>query len=128
MNIYLCDHIKYINCYFIVRIQAHVCFKILSWPYVLSVLRQNESAKDFCLRSIPYGPYFQIDKKMFEKALLAKDREEFINLFLSQGVRVHKFLNHKKLKLLFEKAEDREFFQTVVLEGILGVDIVSFLL
>jgi len=65
---------------------------------------------------------------MFEKALLAKDREEFINLFLSQGVRVHKFLNHKKLKLLFEKAEDREFFQTVVLEGILGVDIVSFFL
>jgi len=58
---------------------------------------------------------------MFEKALLAKDREEFIDLFLSQGVRVHKFLNHKKYKLLFEKAEDREFFINICLEGVLGI-------
>lgn len=64
---------------------------------------------------------------MFEKALLHKDREEFIELFLSQGVKVHKFLNHKKLKLLFEKAEDREFFVNVCLEGVLGITMVSSL-
>ncbi|XP_052792596.1 transient receptor potential cation channel subfamily M member 2-like isoform X1 [Mya arenaria] len=66
----------------------------------------------------------RIDKKMFEKALLQKDREEFIDLFLTQGVRVHKFLNHKKLKLLFEKADDREFFINICLEGVLGISVV----
>lgn len=66
----------------------------------------------------------QIDKKMFENALLQKDREDFIDLFLQQGVKVHKFLNHKKLKLLFEKAEDREFFVNVCLEEVLGIRVV----
>ncbi|KAL4230550.1 hypothetical protein ACF0H5_010931 [Mactra antiquata] len=65
----------------------------------------------------------RIDKKMFEKALLQKDREDFIELFMSQGVKVHKFLNHKKLRLLFEKAEDREFFCNVCLEGVLGLSV-----
>ena len=62
---------------------------------------------------------------MFEQCLLKKDREELIELFLSQGVRVHKFLNHKKLKLLFDKAEDREFFLNVCLEQVLGLFLVS---
>ncbi|KAH3836162.1 hypothetical protein DPMN_109532 [Dreissena polymorpha] len=61
---------------------------------------------------------------MFEKALVQKDREEFIDLFLTQGVRVHKFLNHKKYKLLFEKAEDREFFLNVCIGAVLGINIV----
>ncbi|XP_052285259.1 transient receptor potential cation channel subfamily M member-like 2 isoform X2 [Dreissena polymorpha] len=64
----------------------------------------------------------RIDKKMFEKALVQKDREEFIDLFLTQGVRVHKFLNHKKYKLLFEKAEDREFFLNVCIGAVLGIN------
>ena len=63
---------------------------------------------------------------MFEQSLLKKDREELIELFLSQGVRVHKFLNHKKLKLLFEKAEDREFFLNVCMEQVLGLFLVSW--
>jgi len=67
----------------------------------------------------------QIDKKMFEKALLQKDREDFIDLFLSQGVKVHKFLNHKKLKQLFEKAEDREFFLNICMKEVLGITVVS---
>ena len=62
---------------------------------------------------------------MFEQSLLKKDREELIELFLAQGVRVHKFLNHKKLKLLFEKAEDREFFLNVCMEQVLGLFLVS---
>ncbi|KAH3781577.1 transient receptor potential cation channel subfamily M member-like 2 isoform X2 [Dreissena polymorpha] len=67
----------------------------------------------------------RIDRKMFEKALLQKDREKFIDLFITQGVRVHRYLNHKKLKLLFEKAEDREFFITVCLEGMLGTKVTT---
>ena len=62
---------------------------------------------------------------MFEKSLLKKDREELVDLFLSQGVRVHKFLNHKKLKLLFEKAEDKEFFLNVCMEQVLGLTLVN---
>ncbi|KAH3781609.1 hypothetical protein DPMN_159509 [Dreissena polymorpha] len=62
---------------------------------------------------------------MFEKALLQNNREGFIDLFLAQGVRVHKYLNHKKLKLLFEKADDKEFFVSVCLEGVLGIIWVS---
>lgn len=62
----------------------------------------------------------QIDKTLFEKSLLRKDREDFVSLFLDQGFQIHKYLNHKNLKYLFEKAEDSEFFQTVCLQGILG--------
>lgn len=61
-----------------------------------------------------------MDKTLFEKALLKTDREEFVSLFLDQGFQIHKYLNHKHLKYLFEKAEDLEFFTTVCLEGILG--------
>lgn len=62
----------------------------------------------------------KIDKNLFDQALLKKDREEFVELFLDQNFQVHKFLNHKKLKLLFEKAEDREFFLSTCLEGALS--------
>ncbi|KAL3880135.1 hypothetical protein ACJMK2_032401 [Sinanodonta woodiana] len=62
----------------------------------------------------------RIDKNMFEQCLLKKDREAFVELFLDQGVRIHKFLNHRKLKYLFEKAEDREFFVCICLEEVLG--------
>lgn len=65
---------------------------------------------------------------MFEKALLQKDREDFIDLFLTQGVKVHKFLNHKKLKLLFEKAEDREFFLNICMKEVLGITVVCALI
>ncbi|XP_052825070.1 transient receptor potential cation channel subfamily M member 2 [Octopus bimaculoides] len=62
----------------------------------------------------------KIDKNLFDQSLQRKDREDFVELFLDQNFQVHKFLNHKKLKLLFEKAEEREFFYTTCLEGALG--------
>ncbi|XP_071134130.1 transient receptor potential cation channel subfamily M member-like 2 [Mytilus edulis] len=62
----------------------------------------------------------KVDKTLFEKSLIRKDREEFVSLFLEQGYQIHKYLNHKNLKYLFERAEDSEFFSTVCLEGILG--------
>ncbi|XP_061163971.1 transient receptor potential cation channel subfamily M member 1-like [Saccostrea echinata] len=62
----------------------------------------------------------KVDKKLFEQALLKLDREEFVEIFLDQGFLIHKYLNHKKYKLLFEKAEDREFFVSVCLEKVLG--------
>jgi hypothetical protein len=67
------------------------------------------------------GSYkLDVDKAMFEKALLKKNREEFIEIFLDQGFQIHRFLNHIKMFLLFEKCEDREFFLTVCIEKGLG--------
>ncbi|XP_076076624.1 transient receptor potential cation channel subfamily M member-like 2 isoform X3 [Mytilus galloprovincialis] len=62
----------------------------------------------------------KVDKTLFEKSLIRTDREEFVSLFLDQGFLIHKYLNHKHLKYLFDKAEDSEFFTTVCLEGVLG--------
>ena len=72
------------------------------------------------------GSYkLDVDKAMFEKALLKKNREEFIEIFLDQGFQIHRFLNHIKMFLLFDKCEDREFFLTVCVEKGLGVKLVS---
>jgi hypothetical protein len=62
----------------------------------------------------------EVDKVMFEKALLKNNREEFIEIFLDQGFQVHRFLNHIKMFLLFEKCQDRDFFLTVCMERGLG--------
>ncbi|XP_033743506.1 transient receptor potential cation channel subfamily M member 7-like [Pecten maximus] len=62
----------------------------------------------------------KLNKELLEKALLKTDREEFVDLFLDHGIQIHKFLNHKKFKLLFERPEDREFFTTICLEGALN--------
>lgn len=67
-----------------------------------------------------------VEKFMFERALLKKNREEFIEIFLDQGFQIHRFLNHIKMFLLFEKCEDREFFLTVCMEKGLGVKLVRF--
>ncbi|XP_076316396.1 transient receptor potential cation channel subfamily M member-like 2 isoform X3 [Tachypleus tridentatus] len=63
---------------------------------------------------------FKITKDMFEQSLLRPDREEFVNLFLSQGFQVHKFLTPRRLKLLFMRVQNQEFFHSVCWEGILG--------
>ena len=67
------------------------------------------------------GSYkLEVCKMMFEKALLKKNREEFIEIFLDQGFQIHHFLNHIKMFLLFEKCEDREFFLSVCIRKGLG--------
>jgi len=73
------------------------------------------------------GSYkLDVDKSMFEKALLKKNREEFIEIFLDQGFQVHHFLNHIKMFTLFEKCEDRDFFLTVCMEKVLSTKLVGF--
>lgn len=66
----------------------------------------------------------EVDKLMFEKALLKKNREDFIEIFLDQGFQIHHFLNHIKMFMLFEKCEDREFFLTVCIGKGLGTKLV----
>ena len=66
--------------------------------------------------------YTQIEIKhnIFENAVLRADREEFVELFLDQGFYIHRYLGRNNIRELFEKSENREFFITVILQGILG--------
>ncbi len=66
--------------------------------------------------------YTQIEIKnaLFEKAICSVDREEFVELFLDQGFYIHRYLGRNNIRVLFTKAEEQEFFVTVVLQGVLG--------
>ncbi|XP_064608406.1 transient receptor potential cation channel subfamily M member 8-like [Liolophura sinensis] len=61
-----------------------------------------------------------IENYLFEQALMQRDREEFVGLFLKHGFQVHKYLNHKRLQHLFENAEDLDLFYGVCLQKVLG--------
>ncbi|XP_014670278.1 PREDICTED: transient receptor potential cation channel subfamily M member 3-like [Priapulus caudatus] len=71
------------------------------------------------------GGKIKINKELFELALLRKDREDFIELFLDHGFKIHKYLSHRKLELLFEKGEDQGFFLNVCCGSILGYHVES---
>lgn len=62
----------------------------------------------------------EIKNNIFENAILRADREDFIELFLDQGFYVHRYLGRNNIRDLFTKADNREFFFTVVLQGVLG--------
>jgi hypothetical protein len=66
--------------------------------------------------------YTQIEIKhaIFEHSILRKDREEFVELFLDQGFCIHRFLGRSSVRDLFTKSENKEFFITVILQGVLG--------
>lgn len=57
---------------------------------------------------------------MFEQALLQKEREEFVYIFLANGFEVHKYLNANKLVKLYEQSLKESFFRETCWEGILG--------
>ncbi|CAG2103874.1 unnamed protein product [Medioppia subpectinata] len=62
----------------------------------------------------------RLEKAMFEQALTRADREEFVDLFMTNGFRVHKFLTPKRLRNLFKRIHRHEFFRSVCWEGVLG--------
>ena len=62
----------------------------------------------------------KLEKAMFESALNRSNREEFVDLFLSHGFRLHKFITPYRLKHLFKSIHNQEFFRSVCWEGILG--------
>ncbi len=57
---------------------------------------------------------------MFEAALTRQNREEFVDLLLYHGFRLHKFLTPKRLRKLFKRILGQEFFRSVCWEGVLG--------
>lgn len=58
---------------------------------------------------------------MFEHALLLRNRESFVDMFLERGFRLHaRFLTARRFAALFHRAEDRDdFFAPLVLEALL---------
>ena len=64
--------------------------------------------------------HIEIKHAIFEHSILRKDREEFIELFLDQGFCIHRFLGRSSVRDLFTKSENKEFFFTVILQGVLG--------
>jgi hypothetical protein len=93
-------------------------------PIILDWNRPELALSEIFQREGSYK--LEVDKMMFEKALLKKNREEFIEIFLDQGFQIHQFLNHFKMFLLFEKCEDREFFLSVCIGKGLGTKLVLY--
>jgi hypothetical protein len=64
--------------------------------------------------------YF-IPTDLFDKAILGKKLEPFVDLFLDREFVLHRYLKSDTLFNLFNQAKDREFLTTTSLEGILGL-------
>ncbi|CAF1445673.1 unnamed protein product, partial [Adineta steineri] len=62
-----------------------------------------------------------IQADLFDKAVLGKKLEPFVDLFLDREFALHRYLKSDKLVALFNLAKDREFLTTTSLEGILGL-------
>ncbi|CAL1530212.1 unnamed protein product, partial [Lymnaea stagnalis] len=63
---------------------------------------------------------FEIDEDQFEQVLLRPGREKFVELFLDRGFLLHKYLNHRRLEMLFERCVDKDFFVSICVERVLG--------
>jgi hypothetical protein len=66
---------------------------------------------------------YKIPINLFEQALIGKDLEEFVDLFLERGFVLHRYITPKKLLSLFKGEENKtdDFFTTTSIEGILGL-------
>ena len=64
---------------------------------------------------------YSIPAELFDKAILGKKLEPFVDLFLDRDFVLHRYLKSDKLVSLFDEAKDREFLTTTSLEGILGL-------
>ncbi|CAF2382637.1 unnamed protein product [Rotaria sp. Silwood2] len=64
---------------------------------------------------------YTIPAELFDKAVLGKKLEPFVDLFLDRDFILHRYLKSEKLLDLFNKAKDKEFLTTTSLEGILGL-------
>jgi hypothetical protein len=62
----------------------------------------------------------KLDKSKFESALIRSNREEFVDLFLTLGFQLHKFLSPSRLNRLFKLIHENEFYKTLCWESVLG--------
>jgi hypothetical protein len=64
---------------------------------------------------------YMIPAILFEQALVGKDLEEFVDLFLEHGFVLHHYLTPERLLRVFGREETEDFFITTSIEGILGL-------
>ena len=64
---------------------------------------------------------YSIPAELFDKAVLGKKLEAFVDLFLDRDFILHRYLKSDQSVSLFNQAKDREFLTTTSLEGILGL-------
>jgi len=64
---------------------------------------------------------YLIPTDLFDKAILGRKYEPFVDLFLDREFVLHRYLTSNKLTSLFNQTKYREFFTTTSLEGILGL-------
>lgn len=76
-------------------------------------------AKDVIFANKPNN-IVKIDKNLFESALIRENREDFVELFLSLGFQLHRFLSPSRLIRLFKLIHDNEFFRSHCWENMLG--------
>lgn len=62
----------------------------------------------------------RLQKDLFQSALLRPYREEFVDLFLAHGFRLHKFVTPTRLRRLYKQSYKEDFFLSVCWEGVLG--------
>nr|XP_027194835.1 uncharacterized protein LOC113789492 [Dermatophagoides pteronyssinus] len=68
----------------------------------------------------------QLEKSIFELAVLKSNREDFVDLFLTHGFKIHKYLTPFRLiRLIRYSLLESDFFRTVCMEAILGVPVWS---
>lgn len=82
-------------------------------------------ALDEVLRRNP-GYNLQLEKNIFELALVRDNREDFVDLFLSHGFKIHKYLTPFRLRRLIKYSlQSQDFFRTVCMENIIGIAVWS---
>ena len=62
----------------------------------------------------------ELFRLQFSNVLIRLNREQFVEIFLSNGFQVHKFLTPSRLNRLYRIIHENEFFHTVCWESALG--------
>ena len=116
--------------FFFYRFNFNLAQKTVTGAKINSQLKRNLLLTlDWNLPDLALSEIFQRDDDMkysipadlFEKALLGKKLEAFVDLFLDREFILHRYLKSEQLMRLFNLAKDREFLTTTSLEGILGL-------
>ncbi|CAF1266771.1 unnamed protein product [Rotaria sordida] len=64
---------------------------------------------------------YSIEEELFDQAILKKNHETFVDLFLDREFVLHRYLNSDKFISLFNRPKDKDFLIITSLEGILSL-------
>lgn len=79
-------------------------------------------AKELIQRKILKG-CVKIDRNLFKRAIVEKNREQFIECFMNAGFQCRQLLNLQTIEWFFEQALKKEFFVIICCERILSIQL-----